>query len=300
MAPPQPRRLGFSRPAQYLLFASYVAAVLGALLGLLLLVTAWADPVGHRELRSRVTDVTAPLSLAGSSVVRGTSTGLRRVADWWNAGAQNAALRHELEDAQVAMVDVSATKAENARLKRLLRVVERDGAPVAVSRLVASSPGSVRRFGVLPVGRSNGVRPNQSVRGPTGLVGRVVEAGAWSARVLLITDTASVVPVRRASDDLSGVAQGDGQGGLQLRPLANRRVTLRAGDVFVTNGVGGVFPPGVPVAVVRRGSSGVAAALPLNDPNLSDTVLVLPTYEPAMAAPPPPNEAADTSAPVAP
>ena len=300
MAPPEPRRLGFSRPAQYLLFASYVVAVVGALLGLLLLVTAWADPAGHRQLRSRVTDVTAPLSLAGSSVVRGTGDGVARVADWWRAGAQNAALRQELETARVAMVDVSATRAENARLKRLLRVVERDGAPVAVSRLVAASPASLRRFGVLPVGRANGVRPNQSVRGPTGLIGRVVEVGAVSARVLLITDTASVVPVRRANDDLAGVAQGDGQGGLQLRPLANRRVTLRAGDVFVTNGVGGVFPPGVPVAVVRRGSSGMAAALPLNDPNLSDTVLVLPTYEPAMVAPPPASDAAGTPAPVEP
>lgn len=300
MAPPQQRRLGFSRPAQYLLFASYVVAVIGALLGLLLLVTSWADPAGHRELRSRVTDVTAPLSLAGASVVRGSSNGLRRVTDWWRAGAQNSALREELETARVAMVDVSATKAENARLKRLLRVVERDGAPVAVSRLVASSPGSVRRLGVLPVGRVNGVQANQSVRGPTGLVGRVVEVGAASARVLLITDTASVVPVRRASDDLTAVAQGDGQGGLQLRPLANRRVTLRPGDVFVTNGVGGVFPPGVPVAVVRRGSSGVAAALPLNDPDLSDTVLVLPTYEPAMAAPPPSSDVAGAPAPVEP
>lgn len=280
-----------------MLFASYVAAVVGGLLGLLLLVTAWADPTGHSQLRSRVTDVTAPVSFVGSAIVRGSRNGVARVTDWWRAGAQNAALRQELDAARVVLVDLSAAKAENARLKRLLRVVERDGAPVAVSRLVASSPASMRRFGVLPVGRREGVRPNQSVRGPVGLVGRVVETGAWSARVLLITDTASAVPVRRASDDLSGVAQGDGHGGLELRPLANRRVTLRPGDVFVTNGVGGVFPPGVPVAVVRRGSSGVAAALPLNDPNLSDTVLVLPTYEPAMVAPPMTTEGAGTTPP---
>lgn len=286
MAPP-PARTGYSRSAQYLLFGGYVVTILGALLGGLLLVTSWADPAGHRALRERLTDLTAPASTAGSDFARGTGEAGRRIGDWWRAGHQNEALRAELKGARVAMVDVAAVRSENMRLKRLLRLVERDGEPVVVTRLVASSPSSLRRFAVVPVGRSSGVAANQAVRGPTGLAGRVVEAGAISARILLITDTASVVPVRRATDDLAAVAVGDGAGGLEIRPLANRRVTMRPGDLFVTNGIGGIFPPGVPVAMLRAQTSGdQAQAQPVFDPNLTDPIMILPVWEPTVSSEP--------------
>ena len=147
---------------------------------------------------------------------------------------------------------------------------------MAVTRLVSSSPGAVRRLAVVPVGRSSGVRPTQPVRGPAGLIGRVIETGSISARILLLTDPASVVPVRRATDDLEGVVVGDGAGGLELRPLVSRRVQLRAGDLFVTSGVGGVFPPGIPVALVRPSGGGRIAMQALASVDLSDPVLVLP------------------------
>ncbi|WP_373487773.1 rod shape-determining protein MreC [Blastomonas sp.] len=296
MAPPPSQRVGFSRPAQYLLFVAYVGTVLGAVGGLILLVTAWADPAGHSQLRSRLTDLTVPVSAGGAAVLR-TGGGVgQRLGDWWRAGAQNAALRQELEEARIQMVDVGAVRAENQRLKRLLKVAERTGSPIAVTRVVASSPAALRRLAVLPVGRSSGVRPNQTVRGARGLVGRVIEAGAISARILLVTDTASVVPVRRATDTLSAVAVGDGAGGVEIRSLANRRVRLNPGDLFVTSGIGGVFPPGIPVAIVRQTASDQAAARPLGNPDLSDHVMVLPVFEPRVATPPPAPIPASSSA----
>lgn len=280
-----PIRTGYARSAQYMLFVVYVMTVLGALVGLLLLVTSWADPAGHRILRERLTNVTVPVSTAGANVGRGLGGFGRRIGDWWRAGHQNEALRTELASARVAMVDVAAVRAENTRLKQLVQLIERDGRPVAATRLVATSPSSMRRFAVVPVGRTSGVVPNQAVRGPNGLAGRVIAAGSISARVLLITDTASVVPVRRVTDDLSAVVAGDGVGGLELRPLANYRVTLRAGDLFVTNGIGGVFPPGVPVALLRTGvTHGSLIAQPIFNPNLTDPVLILPIWEPVVVA----------------
>ena len=264
-------------------------AVLGSVGGLILLVTAWADPTGHSQLRARFTDLTAPVSAGGAAVVRGGMAATSSLSDYWRAGAQNQTLRQELEDGRVGLVEAATIGAENARLKRLLRVVERDGPPTAVTRLVASSPGALRRVAVLPVGRSSGVRPSQPVRGPAGLIGRVIEVGAISARVLLLIDSASVVPVRRATDDLAAIAIGDGAGALEIRPLASRRVQLRPGDLFVTSGIGGIFPPGIPVAVVRQAHGRQVVAQPLANPELSDHVMILPIYAPEVASPAPPS-----------
>ena len=262
-------------------------AVLGAVGGLLLLVTAWADPAGHSQLRARLTDLTAPLSASGAVVLRGGQAATGLIDDYWRAGAQNGALRQQLSSGRSEVVEAAAIRAENGRLKRLLQVVERDGRPIAVTRLVASSPGALRRLAVLQVGTSSGVLPAQPVRGPAGLIGRIIEAGAISARVLVLTDSASVVPVRRSSDDLAAVAVGDGAGGIEIRPLASRRVQVRAGDLFVTSGLGGVFPPNIPVAIVRQSGGQQVAAEPLANPRLSDYVMILPVYAPDVASPNP-------------
>ena len=68
MAPPPNRRLGFSRKAQFSLFATYVFAVAGALFGALILVISIADPTGFAALRSAGTEITAPVARLVSSI----------------------------------------------------------------------------------------------------------------------------------------------------------------------------------------------------------------------------------------
>ena len=70
MAPPTYRRPGFSRRAQYSLFAGYLIAVLGALVGALLLFTAQFDPQGHNALRGFLGDIVSPISGVGRAATR--------------------------------------------------------------------------------------------------------------------------------------------------------------------------------------------------------------------------------------
>src|SRR5688500_12640517 len=97
MAPPRTRRPGFSRRAQYGLFISYVIAVGGVIIAVLLLVVAIIDPHGFNALRGLALDVTTPISSGGRKMVRGVTDGAGAVADYFRAGSQNAELRRELE-----------------------------------------------------------------------------------------------------------------------------------------------------------------------------------------------------------
>jgi rod shape-determining protein MreC len=69
MAPPSPRRPGFSKRAQLGLFAGYVVAVTGGLLGLLLVVTAQVDPAGNAGIQTVLSDIFSPISRTGRAVV---------------------------------------------------------------------------------------------------------------------------------------------------------------------------------------------------------------------------------------
>ncbi len=122
-----------------------------------------------------------------------------------------------------------------------------------------------------------------------GLVGRVLEAGDSSARVLLLTDGESMVPVRRVQDDVVAFAEGRADGSLRLRLINLGINPLKKGDVFVTSGAGGIYRPGIAVAVVETVTRDGGIALPLGNPAATIYVAVDPVWAPRGAKTPSPE-----------
>ena len=126
----------------------------------------------------------------------------------------------------------------------LLVLEDGEPQPVVASRVVGATAASSRRYAYLGVGSRDGVRPGMPVRSPRGFIGRVLEVSPNTARVLLLTDTESIVPVRRAKDDIVAFAEGRGDGRINIRLINLGINPLKVGDVFVTSGAGGFFPAG--------------------------------------------------------
>ena len=297
MAPnPANRRSGHSRRAQYGTFFGYIAGIAGALVGGGLLIVSILDPSTFSGARGMAADAVAP---GGRVAAQGRATGrglFETARGYFAAGSRNARLQRELDAAKIRIAEAQAIAEENRRLKALLGLAQEEPRPIAVTRFVASTGASTRRFATIAVGRSRGVSVGMPVRAPLGLVGRVLEAGRATSRVLLVTDTESVVPVRRAADGVAAFAQGRGDGKLQLR-LINLDVNpLRRGDVFVTSGSGGLYRPGTPIAAVVSLTRDGAIARVLSDPAATEYV----TVEPMWAPPPEPPAAPPVSQPAAP
>lgn len=285
MAPPRHRRPGFSRRAQYGLFAAYVVAVAGIVVALLLVLAARFDPQGFGALRSAAIDLTAPVTTAGRTAIDGVASVGDGIAAYWRAGSQNEALRHELKASRAKLVEARAIDFENRRLKRLLGLIGDEGDTVASVRIVGSTASSTHRLVTLSAGRASGVRPGQPVRSAEGLIGRVVESGRISSRALLITDGSSTVPVQIIRSGVAALATGQGNGLLELRSLIAGQTPFRRGDVVMTTGAGGLFPAGIPVAVVTSVSRDAAVAAPLADPAKLDFAVVLKPFQPDLPPP---------------
>ena len=285
MAPPSNRRPGFSRRAQYGLFLGYVIAVAGILFAVLLLVIARVDPQGFSTLRGAALDATAPVSSGGRSVVRLFTGGGQSIGDYFNAAAKNAELRRELAASRRRLVEARAIEFENRRLRRLLKLSETVSSPVTTARIVGSTLDSSRRLATLSAGSSDGVRPGQPVRAPEGLIGRILETGRWASRVLLITDGGSNVPVQLVRNGTPAIASGRGDGLIDLKTLEVGESPFKRGDIVVTSGIGGVYPPLVPVAIVVRANRDATVARPLADPARIDFAIVETIDQPAASVP---------------
>jgi len=279
VAPPSTRRPGFSRRAQYGLFLGYVIAVGGVLFAGLLLVIAIVDPAGFNALKGVALDVTSPASSGGRGIVRFFEDMSGSVGNYVQAGSQNEELKRRLDASRRQLIKAQATELENKRLKALLGLTREAENPVAVTRIVGSSFASVRRLATLSAGASSGVQPGQPVRSADGLVGRVIETGRWASRVLLVADSASNVPVRLVRDGTPAIATGHGDGTIDLKTLEVGQNPFRRGDVLVTSGVGGVYPPDIPVAVVVSVQGERTVAKPLADPSNVEYAMVLPVYQ---------------------
>lgn len=287
MAPPSNRRTGFSRRAQYTTFFGYIAAGLGALVGGGLLIASLSDDSRFSGMRSAATDATAPAARAASAARAEGGDVFDTIAGYFASGRETAALRREVQQARVKLVEAQATAEENRRLKQLLGLTAEAPKPVAVAMMIGSTSSSTRRFATISAGRNHGVAVGMPVRSPLGLVGRVLEVGASTARVLLITDTESVVPIRRASDGVAAFATGRADGTLQLRLINLGLNPLKRGDVLVTSGSGGLYRPGMAVAVVDKLLADGAIARVLADPGATEHVIVMPVFsqlaDPALA-----------------
>ena len=273
-------RPGWSRRAQYGLFFSFLAVIAGIVVGLILLVLSLVAPKSYATVRGAALDITAPITGALSEVtatVEGLFTG---AGDYWHAANQNAELKRERRALMQRMVEARAIVQENKQLKAALQLRERTRDAVAAGRIVGSSFNSPRRFAIFSAGTSDGVRVGMPVRSPDGLVGRVVDAGSIASRILLVSDRSNIVPARLLRDGIPVISQGRGDGTVDVRPLEVGRNPFRRGDIIVTSGTGGLYPPLVPIARVVKLDDDGAIAIPLADPANTSFAIVEPAFEP--------------------
>lgn len=132
-------------------------------------------------------------------------------------------------------------------------------------------------------GRAQGIRPGQAVMGSNGVIGRVISSGTSTARVLLLTDFNSHIPVVAVSSDVQAILSGTNRVQPELQFLP-RQANLKDGDLLVTSGRGGQIPMGLPVALVERDAENKTGVRMLDDLAQLNFVRIVKTQE--IEAPP--------------
>ena len=164
---------------------------------------------------------------------------------------ENAKMRAEQLLLQVKMQRFLALQNENNQLRALLQSSPHVGGRYMMAQLLAvDSDPAVQRI-VLNKGSGDQVYVGQPVVDAYGVMGQVVQVGPATSQVLLVTDVQSAIPVQDSRNGVRTIAAGMGNGLLQLLNVPDG-TDIAVGDVLVTSSLGGRFPPGYPVGMVKE------------------------------------------------
>ncbi len=197
----------------------------------------------------------SPFLKVTTALVQGTRNVWRDYVDLRRVREENKRLHGEVATLQRRIDQLEEQTLETQRLQRLLAMRQASQAEFLTARVVGKDATNWFKTILLDRGSREGVRRNQPVLAPDGLVGRVVEVTPTSAKVQLLTDPVSAVGGLLQRTRVTGIVSGNLGAGARMRylPLLGDVVV---GDEVVTSGMGGVFPKGVPVgriiAVERR------------------------------------------------
>ena len=219
------------------------------LLSSTMIILGKADQIMFESLRVSVTDAAAPVLDLLSRPLAALGHLTDRARDFVTVYQDNRSLAAENERLLNWQQAALKLASENARLRELLKLTPEPTTTFVTARVIANSGGAYVRSLMVHAGSENGVERGQAAVTGEGLVGRVTEVGNRAARVLLVTDLNSRVPVIVEGAQHRALLTGDNSERPCLRYL-DARAGVEVGDRVVTSGQGGVFPPGLPVGVV--------------------------------------------------
>lgn len=213
--------------------------------------------VDHRSsflqpVRSALSIVTHPLILLAdfpTSIAQWLS---ETTTDHQSMLEQNRQLQKEKILLQAKLQKFQSLEAENLRLRNLLDSSFKVGERVLIAELSAVELDPYRQQIVINKGTRSDVFVGQPVLDAHAVMGQVISTSPFNSSVLLITDASHALPVQVSRNGLRTVAVGTGETNRLSLPFLPRNADIRPGDTLETSGLGGVFPPGYPVAMVEE------------------------------------------------
>jgi len=165
---------------------------------------------------------------------------------------ENEALTVALRDANLDLQTLAALKEENQRLRELQTAVTAVSDKRMIARIMRVDLDPLRHRVVLNRGQVDGVYKGQAVLDTHGVFGQITQVGRYTSEAILVSDPEHAIPVRVNRSGLRTIAEGTGSTDKLNLPFLTSEADIKPGDLLIASGLGGIFPPGYPVAEVTK------------------------------------------------
>ena len=158
--------------------------------------------------------------------------------------------RHLENRVQLQKLDI--IEKENDRLRKLLGAIPKTTERLLIAEILNVDVDPYRQIILLNKGSSSDVYQDQPIIDALGIMGQIIHVGPMSSNAMLITDVSHAIPVQVNRTGLRTIAFGSGKiDQLNLRHLPHN-IDIKVGDLLITSGLGGTFPPNFPVAIISK------------------------------------------------
>ncbi|MCP4930088.1 MAG: rod shape-determining protein MreC, partial [Gammaproteobacteria bacterium] len=166
--------------------------------------------------------------------------------------ANNRRLNQEALVQNARLQRMAALEAENARLRALLDSTTKVGDNIIIAEIVSVDMNPYRNMILINKGGQDGAYVGQALIDANGIVGQITRDRLYSAEAMLVTDVDHALPIELARNRLRTIAVGTGELNRLSLPFLPSNADVREGDLLISSGLGGTFPSGYPVGVIRQ------------------------------------------------
>lgn len=191
-------------------------------------------------------ELMAPLQRGATAASRAVADVRSGAVDLWRARQEVEGLRARVRDLERDAANLAETQLENDRLRTLLDFRRTLHGELLTARVIGHDASGLSRTITIDQGTTAGIVKGAAVLAPGGLVGQVFLASPHAARVLLVTDHNSGVDAVVQRTRGRGIVEGTIEGRCGLK-FVKRTEDLQVGDLVLSSGFDGIFPPGLPV-----------------------------------------------------
>ena len=164
---------------------------------------------------------------------------------------ENARLKAQNLILEQKVQKLASLTAQNISLRELLNSSELVDEEVLVAEVIGIDPDPFKHMVIINKGFRDGVYEGQALLDAHGIIGQVVEVSPVSSRVVMVTDTSARIPVQNNRTKYRAIAMGVGQSDhMELMHIPDTE-DIRIGDLLTSSGLGGVYPEGFPLGIVR-------------------------------------------------
>lgn len=163
---------------------------------------------------------------------------------------ENENLRAQQLLLQAQLQKFHALKDENTELRTLLSTKEKLNGPLMAAQIMAVDISPFHQYFVIDRGSKHGLTAGQAVLDAYGVMGQVIAVEPLTARVRLLTDNQSAIPVQLTRSGVRGIVMGNGDAASVSLVNMPKTSEIRRGDLIVTSGLGQRYPQGYPVGEV--------------------------------------------------
>lgn len=263
-------RRSFSRTnpyARYLPFGLFGGQISGAILcilSLFVIIMSSIQPGWFDTARRNTNDTLLPLLSALNLPFRLLDQGFNNIFILTQIRAEADNLREENRRLQEWYNVAQLLKAENHSLRSLLKVRVNQSLSTVTVQVIGDTSGPYGQTILIDGGENEQLNKGDAVLGGEGLIGRILSVNQNTSTILLMTDVSSRIPVRIDGSNIQGILTGTGGQDLTLTRLPEGS-QLNEGERIITSGIGGVFPPDLPVGTVRIQKNGRISVTPFAD-----------------------------------